>query len=144
MARSLPLAKAGVAVVKIFREPSNADIAFMGLAGTEHQKAAEEEGVRFIPGRFLSLMSFSLCTDILGLEWFADLDYSPEGKLLITKRVIHPFLVLSSFLFPNVDFRTHDKVSLETVRQRVNNFVFRLLACHLQLISVGRKTAYEA
>lgn len=22
------------------------------------------------------------------LEWFSDLDYSPEGKLLITKRVI--------------------------------------------------------
>jgi len=50
MARSLPLAKAGVAVAKIFREPGNEDIAFVGLAGTEHQKAAEEEGVRFIPG----------------------------------------------------------------------------------------------
>jgi len=50
MATSLQLAKAGVAVAKLFREPGNEDIAFVGLAGTKHQKAAEEEGVRFIPG----------------------------------------------------------------------------------------------
>ena len=52
MARSLPLAKAGVSVARIFREPGNEDIAYVGLAGTEHQRAAEEEGVRFIPGTY--------------------------------------------------------------------------------------------
>ncbi|KIJ25833.1 hypothetical protein M422DRAFT_38449 [Sphaerobolus stellatus SS14] len=87
MARSLPLAKAGVAVTKVFREPGNEDIAYVGLAGTEHQKAAEEEGVRFIP------------------EWFADLDYSPEGKLLITKQ--------------------HVKVSLDNVKERVERLLIR-------------------
>ncbi|GJJ14084.1 hypothetical protein Clacol_008341 [Clathrus columnatus] len=88
MARSLPLSRAGVAVAKIFREQDNEDIAFVGLAGTEHQRAAEEEGVRFIP------------------EWFADLDYSPEGRLLITK--------------------IHTMVSSETVKERVE----RLLTKH--------------
>jgi len=88
MARSFALANAGVEVAKIFREENNEDIAFIGLAGTEHQKAAEAAGVRFIP------------------EWFADLDYSPEGKLLITKQ--------------------HARVSLETVRNRVE----RLLTKH--------------
>lgn len=43
------------------------EVAFVGLAGTAHQEAAEEAGVKFIA------------------EWFADLDYSPEGKLLITQ-----------------------------------------------------------
>lgn len=50
MAKSLPLAKAGISVIKFFEEINNSDIAFVGLAGTEHQKAAEEEGVPFIPG----------------------------------------------------------------------------------------------
>lgn len=51
MARSFALANAGIEVAKIFREENNEDIAFLGLAGTEHQKAAEAAGVRFIPGR---------------------------------------------------------------------------------------------
>lgn len=62
-ARSIELARAAVSVAKLF------DVAFMGLAGTCHQTACEESGVKFIA------------------EWFADLDYSPEGKLLITKYV---------------------------------------------------------
>ncbi|PSR81276.1 hypothetical protein PHLCEN_2v6436 [Hermanssonia centrifuga] len=61
MARDLRLARAGMSVAKTFNVP------FMGLAGTCHQEAAEEMGVPFIA------------------EWFADLEYSPEGKLIITK-----------------------------------------------------------
>ncbi|KAH8094907.1 lactam utilization protein lamb [Cristinia sonorae] len=61
-ARSIDLARAAVGVAKMF------NVAFMGLAGTCHQTAAAELGVPFIA------------------EWFADLDYSPEGKLLITKK----------------------------------------------------------
>jgi UPF0271 protein len=57
----------------------------MGLAGTAHQQAAEELGVPFIA------------------EWFADLDYNDEGKLLITKK--------------------HDPVPIEVVRQRVANLL---------------------
>ncbi|KZT03046.1 lactam utilization protein lamb [Laetiporus sulphureus 93-53] len=62
--RDLSLARAVVGVAKTFGVP------FMGLAGTCHQAAAEELGVPFIA------------------EWFADLEYSPEGKLLITKKHI--------------------------------------------------------
>ena len=61
IARDMNLARAAIGVAKTF------NVAFMGLAGTCHQKAAEEAGVPFIA------------------EWFADLEYSPEGKLLITK-----------------------------------------------------------
>ncbi|OSD02242.1 lactam utilization protein lamb [Trametes coccinea BRFM310] len=79
-ARDPALARAAVGVAKTFGVP------FMGLAGTCHQTAAEELGVPFIA------------------EWFADLDYSPEGKLIITKK--------------------HDPVPLRVVQDRVN----RLLA----------------
>jgi len=78
--RSLPLARAVIQVVKIFSD-EHSDVAFVGLSGTAHQTAAEEAGVRFIP------------------EWFADLDYSPEGKLLITQK--------------------HAQVLLSTIRERV-------------------------
>ena len=43
-ARDIELAKAAVRVAKMF------DVAFMGLAGTCHQKAAEELDVPFIAG----------------------------------------------------------------------------------------------
>lgn len=46
-ARSVELARAAVGVAKSF------EIAFMGLAGTCHQKAAEEMGVKFIAGILL-------------------------------------------------------------------------------------------
>ncbi|KAF9233223.1 lamb YcsF family protein [Melanogaster broomeanus] len=86
-ARSVELARAVVGVTKVFKgsaaQPEG--VAFMGLAGTAHQQAAEEMGVPFIA------------------EWFADLDYSDEGKLLITKK--------------------HDPVPLEVVRQRVQNLL---------------------
>ncbi|PFH48436.1 hypothetical protein AMATHDRAFT_149873 [Amanita thiersii Skay4041] len=85
-ARSLPLALAAVEVAKIFSDSSN-EVAFIGLAGTMHQVAAEQRGVRFIP------------------EWFADLDYTPEGKLLITKK--------------------HTPVSLDIVRGRVDRILTR-------------------
>ncbi|KAG1722453.1 lamb YcsF family protein [Suillus paluster] len=71
-------------------------VAFMGLAGTAHQQATEELGVPFIA------------------EWFADLDYNDEGKLLITKK--------------------HDPVPIEVVRQRVKN----LLKLH-KVSTVGGK-----
>ncbi|KXN84655.1 Lactam utilization protein lamB [Leucoagaricus sp. SymC.cos] len=70
MARDLELAKAGVRVCKVFSPadaPPGAGVAFVGLAGTMHEVAAKEEGVRFIP------------------EWFSDLAYDETGKLLITK-----------------------------------------------------------
>ncbi|KAJ6506861.1 lamb YcsF family protein [Mycena sanguinolenta] len=66
-ARSVPLARAVVAATKAF-STENDKIAFIGLAGSAHQTACEEAGVRFIP------------------EWFADLDYDATGKLLITKK----------------------------------------------------------
>ncbi|KAH9475544.1 Lactam utilization protein lamB [Psilocybe cubensis] len=78
--RSLPLARAVVEVAKIFSTP-NEPVAFVGIGGSAHQTAAEEIGVKFIP------------------EWFADMEYSAEGKLLITKK--------------------HDPVPLDIVRKRV-------------------------
>ncbi|EJD01956.1 lactam utilization protein lamb [Fomitiporia mediterranea MF3/22] len=78
-ARSPELARAAVGVAKMF------NVAYMGLAGTCHQTAAEEQGVKFIA------------------EWFADLEYSPEGKLLITKK--------------------HDPVSLNEVETRVRRML---------------------
>ncbi|KAK1232580.1 hypothetical protein PQX77_004291 [Marasmius sp. AFHP31] len=87
--RSLPLARAAVGVCKIF-SIAGEDIAFVGLAGTAHQEAAEELGVKFIPEKLSS-------------EWFADLDYSPEGKLLITK--------------------VHAHVTHESVQKRVNTLL---------------------
>ncbi|KAF8808825.1 LamB/YcsF [Phlegmacium glaucopus] len=79
--RSLPLARAVVEVAQVFQSSENQSIAFVGIAGSAHQTAAEEIGVKFIP------------------EWFADLDYSPEGKLLITQN--------------------HEPVSLNVVQERV-------------------------
>lgn len=42
----MELARAAVGVAKMF------DIAFMGLAGTCHQTACEELGVKFVAGMF--------------------------------------------------------------------------------------------
>ncbi|KAM5532001.1 hypothetical protein V8D89_014335 [Ganoderma adspersum] len=78
-ARDIALARAVVGVAKLYNVP------FMGLAGTCHQTAAQELGVPFIA------------------EWFADLDYSSEGKLLITKK--------------------HDPVPLSVVQDRVNSLL---------------------
>lgn len=83
--RSLPLARAAVDVAKVFRTPGNEDIAFIGIAGSAHQTAATEAGVRFIP------------------EWFADLDYTSEGKLIITQK--------------------HEPVSLDVIRERVETLL---------------------
>ncbi|TFK35166.1 hypothetical protein BDQ12DRAFT_688600 [Crucibulum laeve] len=93
--RSLPLARAAVNVAKVFRSIENDDVAFVGIAGSAHQTAAEEAGVKFIP------------------EWFADLDYSAEGKLLITQK--------------------HDQVSLDVVSERVE----RLLSSRLVTTVAG-------
>ncbi|KAK7030456.1 hypothetical protein VNI00_014041 [Paramarasmius palmivorus] len=78
--RDITLARAAVGVCKIFSS-EHQEVAFVGLPGTAHQKAAEELGVKFIP------------------EWFADLDYSPEGKLIITQ--------------------VHTRVTEDSVRNRV-------------------------
>lgn len=51
MARDLELAKAGVRVCKTFSS-QGVNVAFVGLAGTMHEVAAKEEGVRFIPGQY--------------------------------------------------------------------------------------------
>ncbi|TFK46283.1 lactam utilization protein lamb [Heliocybe sulcata] len=82
-ARDPALAQAAVSVCK----PFGSDVAFVGLAGTAHVQAAKEAGVPFIA------------------EWFADLEYSPEGKLLITKK--------------------HDPVTADEVRRRVSNLLER-------------------
>lgn len=84
-ARSLPLSRAVIDVIKVFQKAQKEDIAFMGMPGTAHQTAAEEAGVKFIA------------------EWFADLDYSPEGKLIITQK--------------------HEPVSLEKVRGKVQRLL---------------------
>ncbi|KAI0739996.1 LamB/YcsF family protein [Daedaleopsis nitida] len=81
-ARDMALARAVVGVAKLFNVP------FMGLAGTCHQVACTELGVPFIA------------------EWFADLDYSAEGKLLITERSL-----------------LHDAVPLREVKDRVNRLL---------------------
>ncbi|KAI0046086.1 LamB/YcsF [Auriscalpium vulgare] len=78
-ARSMALARGAVKPCVVF------DAAFMGLAGTMHQAAAAEAGVPFIA------------------EWFADLEYSDEGKLLITKK--------------------HKPVELEDIRKRVKTLL---------------------
>ncbi|KAL0947897.1 hypothetical protein HGRIS_010532 [Hohenbuehelia grisea] len=57
---------------------------FVGLAGTEHQRAAKEAGVNIA-------------------EWFADLDYSPEGKLIITQK--------------------HDPIPHDVITKRVKNLL---------------------
>uniref|UniRef100_A0A0W0FIG4 Putative lamb YcsF family protein n=1 Tax=Moniliophthora roreri TaxID=221103 RepID=A0A0W0FIG4_MONRR len=79
--RDITLARAAVGICKMFTS-ENQNVAFVGLPGTAHQEAAAELGVKFIP------------------EWFADLDYSPEGKLIITQ--------------------VHTHVTEETVRKRVH------------------------
>ncbi|KAA1470854.1 lactam utilization protein lamb [Dentipellis sp. KUC8613] len=84
-ARDPSLAHAAVSVARAFSKPGSPAVAFMGLAGTEHQKAAAEANVPFIA------------------EWFADLEYSPEGKLLITKK--------------------HDPVPLEEIKKRVSTLL---------------------
>ena len=78
-ARDMDLARAAVGVAKTF------GVAFMGLAGTCHQTAAEEQGVKFIAGRWLTHITVLWYLTTFFTEWFADLEYSPEGKLLITK-----------------------------------------------------------
>ena len=71
-------------VIKVFQKEQKEDIALMGLPGTAHQIAAEEAGVKFIAGWFFHhLLATTGLT--VSAEWFADLDYSPEGKLMITK-----------------------------------------------------------
>jgi len=85
--RSIELARAVVGVAKTY------GVAFMGLAGTCHQKACEDLGVKFIA------------------EWFADMQYSTEGKLLITK--------------------VHEPVSLEEVETRVERMLSKGLVTTL-------------
>ncbi|KAG6871646.1 hypothetical protein C0995_001919 [Termitomyces sp. Mi166 len=75
-ARSLPLARAVVGVTKLFSREQDKDISLVGLPGTAHQASAEEAGVKFIP------------------EWFADLEYSLEGNLIITRK--HPAVSLDA------------------------------------------------
>ncbi|KAF8549514.1 lamb YcsF family protein [Imleria badia] len=117
-ARSIDLARVVVGVAKVFNGSAarpDAGVAFMGLAGTTHQQAAEELGVPFIadntlPCPFPSLhivLNITDCTN--GIEWFADLDYSDEGKLLITKDYRDP--------------RKHDSVPIGVLQQRVKNLL---------------------
>ena len=54
----------------------------MGMARSAHQTVAEEIGVKFIPGVLSIYLRHPRLSNLL--EWFAELDYSPEGKLLIT------------------------------------------------------------
>ncbi|KZT66309.1 LamB/YcsF [Daedalea quercina L-15889] len=74
-ARDMALARAAVGVAKSFGVP------YMGLAGTCHQAACKELDVPFIT------------------EWYADMEYAPNGKLLITKK--------------------HDPIPLDVIKARV-------------------------
>ncbi|KAI0925357.1 hypothetical protein AcW1_002964 [Taiwanofungus camphoratus] len=78
-ARDMSLARAAVGVAKTFGVP------YMGMAGTCHEAAAKELDVPFIA------------------EYYADLEYSSEGKLIITKK--------------------HDPVPLDSVRARVERLL---------------------
>ena len=137
----MELARSVVGVAKQF------NVSFMGLAGTAHQVAAQELGVKFIAGRSgelsLSLIPYCLVSLLRGgkayrrlffflsEEWFADLDYSPEGKLLITKYVpifVGPGTIKQTSipLIFNITCRKHDPLSLEEVESRVStNRTFR-------------------
>lgn len=56
--RSIELARAAVEVVNIFNTEQAGGgqvVAFVGLAGTAHQQAAEEAGVKFIAGELFLL-----------------------------------------------------------------------------------------
>ena len=55
-ARSLELAKAAVGVAQSF------DLSFMGLAGTQHQVAADQLGVPFIAGQYI--VNFDHCATL--------------------------------------------------------------------------------
>ena len=82
-ARDMELARAAVSVAKSF------GVVFMGLAGTCHQQAAEELGVPFIAGMCCTPASGGADCNVSAAcwlaEWFADLDYDENGRLLITK-----------------------------------------------------------
>ncbi|KAI0721772.1 LamB/YcsF family protein [Fomitopsis betulina] len=75
-ARDINLARAAVGVAKLYGVP------YVGLAGTCHQVAAKELGVPFIA------------------EYYADMEYAPDGKLLITKK--------------------HDPIPLDVIKSRVS------------------------
>jgi UPF0271 protein len=78
------LSREVVKVIKVFQKGQKEGIALMGLPGTAHQTAADEAGVKFIAGWFFHHL-FATTRLTVFAEWFADLDYSPEGKLIITK-----------------------------------------------------------
>jgi len=108
MSRSLPLARVGARICKEF-STDGCSIAFMGLAGTMHQRAAEEAGIPFIA------------------EWFADLDYNEEGKLLITKK--HTPVAL-----PEVCMRV--KTLLETHKITTNTGSTLLIGGEVEEVSI--------
>ena len=82
----------------------------------------------FLRGKSLPSSNFVLS---FSEEWFADLDYSPEGKLLITKYVpifVGPGTIKQTSipLIFNITCRKHDPLSLEEVESRVStNRTFR-------------------
>ena len=75
-------------------------------------------------------MNVRLISDLVFVaEWFADLDYSAEGKLIITKCAsIFPVRLLR-FSVPNIVSwgsylcRKHDPVSEDAVKDRVNRLL---------------------
>ena len=89
-------------VTKVFKDSaaSPQGVAFMGLAGTAHQQAAGELGVPFIAGLLLLYSIACQWFRVVCSEWFADLDYNDEGKLLITKSVCPLFYVAFIYLCP--------------------------------------------
>ena len=82
-ARDIHLARAVTEVAKAF------NVGIVGLAGTCHQKAAAELNVPFIAGTNPYSNNKYFPRHVLLLtsvaEYFADLDYSAEGKLQITR-----------------------------------------------------------
>ena len=113
--RSLPLARAAVRVCKIFSNAGQ-DIAFVGLAGTAHQQAAEELGVKFIPGTRLLLTE---CTPGLQSRYRM---VCRSGLQSRRETADHEVIWQTLGFFPPPDpfCRVHTHVTHESVQKRVS------------------------
>ncbi len=132
----MELAKAVVEVAKAFERFGLGEegVAVVGLAGTCHEIAAKEGGARFIAGEISSvprLVLKSLCES--RIEWFADLEYSPEGKLLITKCGHQSSLMRRRWALTTVkfDYRKHDPIPLHEIEARVRSCLLLIFSFSL-------------
>jgi hypothetical protein len=145
-ARSLPLARSVVAAAQAFSTQEH-QVAVIGLAGTAHQVACEEAGVRFIPGK--------LCNRTAGATLRCVLNIFPSVSVLgLTKRnrvvrrfglrlgwkTAHHQVRIRSLSVIHSDistplFRIHEPVSKDVIRARV---CAPILLQQLTDLAVGR------